>query len=116
MDKLIAQIRDICHSISKGNYDYVKQLEELTIQGEHPKEIAELAESFSVMLLKLEAHEYHLEKAMERLKQKNISLKKEIDTLKIDINKIEKSSAVEQITQSKFFKEIHQKTKQHRKK
>jgi len=116
MDKLIRQMRDICQSIAKGRYDFIEQLEELTIVGRHPKEITDLAESFSMMLLKLQAHEYELENALLKLKDKNSNLKEKVHTLKIDIDQMKRAKAVAEITQSSFFKEIQQKAKKRRKK
>jgi predicted nucleic acid-binding Zn-ribbon protein len=116
MDKLLKDIRDICRAIAKGNYDYIGQLEELTIHGRHPREITDLAESFSMMLVKIQAHEYQLEKALNELKEKHTHLKDQVHTLKIDIDKMKKASTVAQITQSAFFKEIKEKAKGRRKK
>ncbi len=116
MDKLLKHMIDICHSISRGNTDYISQLEGLTVVGRHPKEITDLAESFSLMLVKLQVREYELEKALEQLKEKNNHLKSKLHTLKIDIDKMKKASAVAQITQSAFFKEIKEQAKRRRKK
>lgn len=116
MDEVLKNIRDVCRAIARGNRDYIGQLEELTIEGRHPKVITDLAESFSLMLVKLQAYEYELEKALEQLKEQNNSLKGKVHTLKIDIDKMKKASAVAQITQSAFFKEIQKKVKNRRKK
>jgi hypothetical protein len=116
MDKLLAHISQICRIIARGNRNYVQQLEELTIEGSHPKEITDLAESFHMMLVQIEIHEFELEKALEQLKEKNAHLRDRVHTLKIDIDKMKKATAVAQITKTKFFKEIQRKTKRRRKK
>ena len=116
MDKLLKLIIHICRSISRGNYDFIGQLEELTIEGRYPKEITDLAESFSLMLVKLQAHEYELEKALEQLQKQNIHLKERVHTLKIDIDAMKNAKTVNRITQTAFFKEIQQKAKRRRKK
>jgi methyl-accepting chemotaxis protein len=116
MDELLLQLRKICRSIARGKHDYVKQLEALTLEGKHPKEISDLAESFSLMLVKLEIREHRLQEALEELKSKNDSLRKKIHTLEINIDQIKKKRAVVDVAQSKFFKDIQKKAKERRKK
>ncbi len=116
MDKLLPQLRKICSSIARGKRDYVKQLEALTLEGEHPKEISDLAESFSLMLIKLEVREHQLQEALEELKSKNDSLRKKVHMLEINIDQIKKKKDIVDVAQSKFFKEIKKKAKERRKK
>ena len=115
-EKLFHQLSALCLSITNGDYSQVKSLEELTIEGRYPKEITDLAESFSVMLLKLEARELKLEEIIEELKKAkaqiqkhNETLIKKVTTLVIDIDSIKKTQEVYKITETPFFKEIKQK-------
>lgn len=122
-NNLFLQLRTICLAIAKGDYSRVKELEEFTVEGRYSKIVTDLAESFSFMLLKLEAREHKLEKMVEelkkakaRLKNQNSSLKERITTLKIDIDTIKKSMEVRKITETAFFKELKRKSKKLREK
>lgn len=121
--KLVYLIRDICFAISEGNYNQIKDLEELSIEKKYPKVITDLAESFSMMLLKLEAREHELEnlikqleKAKEKLKEQNKSLKNRIQSMEIHIDKLKQTQEVSEIVQTAFFKELKQKSKKRREK
>jgi transcriptional regulator with GAF, ATPase, and Fis domain len=91
-DKLLRYLINLCEDLSKGHYKKAKELFELTKEGKYPSLIAELAETFGMMMVKLEAREYRLEQvidalkkakaelsiAKKRLSEENIHLKKDL--------------------------------------
>lgn len=60
-EKLLGQLAKLCAALAKGDYIQAKELFALTAGSRNPAVIAELAEAFGLMLVKVEAREYHLE-------------------------------------------------------
>ena len=60
-----------CQKIASGKYDPkdAELLFELSKGGRYPSFLAELAESFGMMMVKVEAREYRLNQIIEELKQ-----------------------------------------------
>ncbi len=56
------QLADVCGALAKGDYVQAKNLFALTVGAQGPAVVAELAEAFGLMLVKVETREYHLEK------------------------------------------------------
>lgn len=65
---------DLTHSVARGSYDQVDELLDLTKKDKYPEAIHELAESFSMMLVQLEAREFRLEQIIDELAAKNKEL------------------------------------------
>ena len=65
---LFTDLALVCEEIAKGRYKRAKQLFELTKEEKYPSLIARLAESFGMMMVKVEAREYHLEGVIENLR------------------------------------------------
>lgn len=74
-DILLRHLTDLCHEISRGRYAKAKQLFELTKTGEYPGSVTELAEVFGMMMVKVEAREFHLEQTINSLKNAEADLK-----------------------------------------
>ncbi len=66
---MFMQLITICESIAAGNYKQARRLFELTKFKDHPSDIARLAEAFGLMLVKVEAREFHLETIIDELKE-----------------------------------------------
>jgi len=77
--RLLAKLTVVCEAIARGRYEKAKQLFELTKPGEYPASVAVLAEAFGLMLVKVEAREYHLEQVVDDLRraQKELAEAKE---------------------------------------
>jgi hypothetical protein len=60
--------------IASGKYDKkdVERLRELSRTGRYPHIFTEMAESFSMMMIKLEAREYHLKQLNSELEKTKI--------------------------------------------
>ncbi len=78
-EKLFAHLASVSEAIAKGHYTKAKQLFELTKKGKYPPMVAKLAEAFGMMMVKVEAREFHLEELVDSLKkaQKELSEAKE---------------------------------------
>lgn len=82
----------VCDSIAQGSYDQARDLYRLTQTETTPAIVSELAEAFGLMLVKLEAREFHLEQIIEeltttrdKLEQARALLAKENTSLKRDL-------------------------------
>ncbi|MCG8530913.1 MAG: sigma-54 dependent transcriptional regulator [Desulfovibrionales bacterium] len=90
--KLYDHLLAVCDSIAQGNYDQARELYKLTrAEGGSPV-VSELAEAFGLMLVKLEAREFHLEQIIDeltatrdKLEQARQLLAKENSNLKRDL-------------------------------
>ncbi|RJR30760.1 MAG: sigma-54-dependent Fis family transcriptional regulator [Desulfobacteraceae bacterium] len=76
---LFTDLAVVCEEIAKGRYKKAKELFELTREEKYPRIIARLAESFGMMMVKVEAREYHLEGVIEDLRktQRDLAASKE---------------------------------------
>ncbi len=93
-DSLLLEMEKLCHDLAYDRKANADLLFELTKKGEHPESLRQLAESFGLMLVKVESREYHLEQiiddlqktqteleqAREQLIKKNSTLKKGLRT------------------------------------
>jgi len=70
-----------CKKIASGHYDKedARRLFELSKKGRYPSFLAELAESFGMMLVKVEAREFRLKQIIEDLEKSKAQLKKKCE-------------------------------------
>jgi len=68
---LLETLNTSCKKIAEGKYDQsdVDRLFELAKTQRYPSLFTELAESFGMMITKLEAREYHLKQIIEELEK-----------------------------------------------
>ena len=68
---LFEMLNQCCKKIASGNYDLTDadRLFELSKKGRYPGVLSELAESFGMMLVKVEAREYQLKEIIEQQRQ-----------------------------------------------
>ncbi|MDR2892593.1 MAG: sigma-54 dependent transcriptional regulator [Deltaproteobacteria bacterium] len=65
--QVLSSLAETCAALAKGDYGRAKELFALTAGQQNSPVIAELAEAFGFMLVKVEAREFHLEKLAEDL-------------------------------------------------
>ena len=82
-EELIRHLIDLTRNVARGHYDQSNKIFELTKSARYPGLIADLAESFGIMSVKIEAREYQLERMNEELNQKNVQLEKTLRELEI---------------------------------
>ena len=68
---LFEMLNTCCKKIASGKYDKVDsdRLFELSKKGRYPGVLSELAESFGMMMVKVEAREFRLKEMIEELEQ-----------------------------------------------
>ena len=73
---LFEMLNSSCKKIASGKYDKLesKRLFELSKKGRYPSFLAELAESFGMMLVKVEAREFRLKQTIEELEKTKAKL------------------------------------------
>ncbi len=67
LEALFDLIVKLCHDLSLGRHGGADALFELTREGVYPERITTLAEAFGMMLVKVEAREFHLEEIIRKL-------------------------------------------------
>lgn len=73
-DKLLKYLVDLCKDVSKGRYAKKGEIFELTKTGIYPELITKLAESFGMMMVKVETREFRLEQIIDDLKKTQAEL------------------------------------------
>ena len=81
---LFEMLNGCCKKIASGKYDKSdsERLFELSKKGRYPSILAELAESFGMMLVKVEAREFRLNQIIEEQRQADCSPKTAADGAK----------------------------------
>jgi class 3 adenylate cyclase len=83
INELLRYLIELTGEVSKGNFDNSGEIFELTKEKHYPPVVVDLAESFSMMMVKIEAREYRLELMIEELRQKNIELEKTLEKVRL---------------------------------
>jgi hypothetical protein len=75
---LFEMLNSSCKKIASGRYDVAdaERLFELSKKGRYPALLAELAESFGMMMVKVEAREFKLKQTIEELETAKAELEK----------------------------------------
>ncbi len=71
---LVEKLTDIVKQIARGRYEDIDALFELTKANKYPQHIAELAEAFGMMTLKVETREFSLQENIKELTKANAAL------------------------------------------
>ncbi|MCK9244171.1 MAG: hypothetical protein M0P75_02765 [Candidatus Marinimicrobia bacterium] len=82
MDVLYDTLIRAAHEVSRKKYGDQEEIFRLTNTYAFPEKISELAESFGMMIIKVEAREMRLEDLIEKLKASNELLREEIELRK----------------------------------
>ncbi len=67
--ELLAKLVEMCGFIAQGNYEATEGIFELTRDGDYPPLVSELAESFGMMLVRVEARELRLKQLLEKMRK-----------------------------------------------
>lgn len=83
---LLQKLEKLCKQIAQGKYESsdVRQLFSIMSESKFPKELMELAEAFGMMMVKVEAREYHLESVIAELEE----TKKRLEIYSLDLEKM----------------------------
>ena len=84
-----------CQKIASGNYEQKdsERLFELSKKGRYPGFLADLAESFGMMLVKFEAREFQLKQTIEQLETAQARLEEYSKKLKIELDECLENNA-----------------------
>ncbi len=75
-DHRFRQLISLADKVSRGDYEEVGRIFELTKSGVYPREIVELAEAFGMMIVKVEAEKEELEDLVEKLRREKEALER----------------------------------------
>jgi hypothetical protein len=126
LDDVLKELITLCGELAQGEYGNVDSLFHLTKEGSRHDLIRELAESFGMMVVKVEAREFRLEGmirdlekakaqleiARQKLAEENIQLKSEVRKLKIEIDLTEKDREVAKITETDYFRNLRKRARE----
>ncbi len=90
MDSLLLEMEKLCHDLSYDRKANADLLFDMTKKGKHPESVRQLAESFGLMLVKVESREFHMEQLIEDLKKTKAELEKAREQLIIKNNTLKK--------------------------
>jgi len=79
VDELLDYLSKVAKDISRRRYGDPQEIFELTKTGIYPEQVYELAESFGMMIVKVEARELRLEQTIDKLKELNAHLQTEYE-------------------------------------
>ena len=77
-DSLLDYLKQVAEEVSRRKYSRPDKIFELSKTNIYPDKISDLAESFGMMIVKVEAREIRLQRAVDRLRKSNDALKSEI--------------------------------------
>ena len=84
MKSLLNHLISVAEDVSMGRYGRHNEIFEPTKTGKYPRLITRLAESFGMMIVKVEAREFHLEQIIEDLKKAQADLSAAKQKLSLD--------------------------------
>lgn len=118
---IVEHLQKICHQISHGNYREADDLFSMTSAHDDVSPlIADLAESFGLMLVRIEAREIQLERlvaelteakkeleiANRQLKKDNRRLNEVVEQMKVEIDRHQTQQQVGEITETDYFRQL----------
>ncbi len=74
MKELLHKLIVISEDMAKGCYERHRELFELTKSGNYPEDVCRLAESFGMMMVKVESREFHLAQIIDNLRKSQADL------------------------------------------
>lgn len=121
----IASLAKTCEAIANGRFDDVEELYDVITNDALPADVRGLAETFSGMVVQVEAREFHanqliadltetqrrLEAAEAKLRQENADLRTRLDKLEVTYNEAEAKIEVEQVAESDYFRSLQSRAK-----
>ncbi|MFN3132145.1 MULTISPECIES: hypothetical protein [unclassified Roseibium] len=130
MQPAIASLAKTCEAIANGRYDDVDGLFDIITDKQVPESIRALAETFSSMVVQVEAREFHsgqliedltetrrkLELAEAQLRKENQELKVRLDKFEVAYDEEEAKMEVEKVADTDYFRTLQARAKSMRSK
>lgn len=125
MQPAIASLAETCEAIANGRYEDVDGLFEVITNENVPEDIRALAETFSSMVVQVEAREFHssqlindltetrrkLELAESQLRKENADLKTRLDKFEVAYDEQEAKIEVEKVADTDYFRSLQSRAK-----
>ncbi|WP_319531165.1 hypothetical protein [uncultured Cohaesibacter sp.] len=119
-----------CEAIASGQFDAVDALYDVIADETIASEIRDLAESFSSMVVQVEAREFHanqliddlketqrkLEATQRKLKSENTGLRAKLKKLDVTYDEEQADQEIEEIAESEYFQNLQARARQLRNK
>ena len=70
----LTELASAASEVAEGDYESAKKIFEFTKPGTYPSDIQAVAEAFGMMIVKVEAREFRLERAVAEIRKKNAAL------------------------------------------
>lgn len=81
--QILKQLAEVTHEISRGDYGRAQDVFDLTQAGSNIPELEELAESFGMMLVQVEAREFRLSQLIADLEETNAQLEATLKKIRL---------------------------------
>lgn len=125
MQQAIQSLARTCEAIASGRFDDVDELFDIITNDALAPEIRALAETFSGMVVQVEAREFHssqliedltetrrqLETAEARLRKENAVLRTQLDKYDVVYDETQAEMEVQQVTESEYFRSLQARAK-----
>ncbi len=116
-DLLVARLKDAAHAVASGDYAVGDTLDALAEEAGVPADLADLARTFALMAVKVEAREFQLSNTVEdlkearrrlealsrRLDEENRTLKANAEQLRIVVDHEDSAREIAEIESSDYF-------------
>ncbi|GAB2184746.1 hypothetical protein [Roseibium sp. LAB1] len=125
MKPALASLARTCEAIANGRFDEVEELYQVITDNGVEADIRALAETFSGMVVQVEAREFHssqliseltetkrqLEAAEAKLRKENAELKTRLDKFEVTYDQEQAKAEVEQVSESDYFRSLQSRAK-----
>ncbi|GAB2206481.1 hypothetical protein ROS1_32980 [Roseibium sp. ROS1] len=125
MKPALASLARTCEAIANGRFDEVEELYQVITDEGVEHDIRALAETFSGMVVQVEAREFHssqliaeltetkrqLEAAEAKLRKENADLKTRLDKFEVTYDKEQAQAEIEQVSDSDYFRSLQSRAK-----
>ncbi|MHA7776839.1 hypothetical protein [Roseibium sp. M-1] len=125
MKSALASLARTCEAIANGRFDDVEELFEVITDMEVEEDIRALAETFSGMLVQVEAREFHsgqliaeltetkrrLEAAEAKLRKENAELKTRLDKFEVTYDEEQAKAEIEEVSDTDYFRSLQSRAK-----
>ncbi|MTI04411.1 hypothetical protein E1180_02630 [Roseibium denhamense] len=125
IEPAIASLAKTCEAIANGRYEDVEDLYNVITDESVPAAIRGLAETFSSMVVQVEAREFHssqliedlsetrrqLEMAQAKLRKENAELKVRLDKFEVAYDEAEAQMEVEKVADTDYFRSLQSRAK-----
>ncbi|WP_299483503.1 hypothetical protein [uncultured Roseibium sp.] len=125
MNPAVASLARTCEAIANGRFDDVEELYDVITDDAVDSDIRALAETFSGMVVQVEAREFHssqliaeltetkrqLEMAEAKLRKENAELKTRLDKFEVSYDEEEAEKEIQEVSDSDYFRSLQSRAK-----